>query len=776
MLTVNNIKKTYKIGEIETKALDDISVSFRDKEFVAVLGTSGSGKTTFLNIIGGLDRYDSGDLIIKGKSTKNFTLKEWDAYRNNSIGFIFQNYNLITHLSIISNVEMGMTLSGVGKKEKRRRALELLKSVGLENHLHKKPNQLSGGQMQRVAIARALANNPEILLCDEPTGALDTKTSKEIMELIKKLSKNRLVIIVTHNPDIAKKYSTRIIEFGDGRIISDSNETKTIAYDKKFSLKKTSMSFLTALSLSFNNLKTKKGRTFLTSFASSIGIIGIAVILSLSTGFQRKIDQFQSDAMSEFPIMISSEVTQVNMKQMNEAKSNLTDSLIGNGEYADGNKLILYDALENVVNHKNNMDDKFISYVKNIDPDISHMLGYVRLTSMNTITKKGDKYEAVSLSLNLESYKDMQNMSSMKNIGLITFPTTTSDKYPSYLEKNYELLEGTYPKEVTDLILVVDTKNRLDKETYAKLGFDETKEDINFKEIIGKEYKLIYNNEFYSKTPFNTFMPNTNYENMYNSKNLSLKIVGVVRKNKSANIGLLAPGICYSDKLDEEVIKVNKESDIVKAQNISDKNVFTSVDMLPDNKSMFLSTLGSDEAPYMVMIYPKDFESKDKVLSYLDKYKEPIVYTDLAQSISAMTKNIMDGITFVLIAFAAISLIVSLIMICIITYTSVLERTKEIGVLRALGARRIDITRVFNAETCILGLFSGVLGVAITYALTFPINALIKNVSGLTGVAMLNPLHALGLIILSTVLTVIGGYIPAFIASRKDPVISLRSE
>lgn len=786
MLELKNIKKTYHVGDIETKALDGISVAFREKEFVAILGTSGSGKTTCLNIIGGLDRYDSGEMSIKGKKTSDFKDKDWDAYRNNSVGFVFQSYNLIMHLSIVANVELGMTLSGVSAEEKHRRALEVLEQVGLKDHLHKKPNQLSGGQMQRVAIARALANNPEILLCDEPTGALDTATSIQIMELIKEVAKDRLVVMVTHNPDLAEKYADRIIRFQDGKIISDNHPHQERPKPDGFSLKKTSMSFWTALKLSFNNIRTKKGRTFLTSFASSIGIIGIAVILSLSTGFQTQIDEFQSNAMAEFPIVISKSAMEVDMESMKTMQENMKDQIMGTTEYADSDEVYLYDPSESTLMHTNVFTDDFIAYLNQVDPEICSGIGYTYIVSMNMLRDIDGEITPVSLQTSGSSQSSMMgNMSNgMSSMGLSSYPKQLGSEENDYLSKNYDLLAGDYPKSATDLVLVIDSKNRIDYNILKNLGFDtEEKESIDFSAIVGTELKIIANNDYYVKTQMGSFLPNTNYQTMYQAENnITVKISGIVRQKQDVKIGILGNGIAYSDELAQMVIETAKDSDIVKAQKESDKNVIQMNSMTEEEKEQFVSYLGGDTTPYMIMLYPKDFETKDSILSYLDSYNEgrenddQIVYTDLAGTMSDMTSGIMDGITIVLIAFAGISLVVSLIMICIITYTSVLERTKEIGILRALGARKKDITRVFDAETCILGVFSGVLGVVISWLLTFPINAILYRMTELSGVAHLQLIHAVILVAISTVLTVLGGHIPAKMASRKDAVEALRSE
>ena len=784
MLELQHIKKTYHVGDTETKALDDVSVAFREKEFVAVLGPSGSGKTTFLNIIGGLDRYDSGDLLIKGKHTSDFKDSDWDAYRNNSIGFVFQSYNLIGHLSIVANVELGMTLSGVPKEEKHRRALEVLEQVGLKDHLHKRPNQLSGGQMQRVAIARALANDPEILLCDEPTGALDTATSVQIMDLIQKLSAERLVIMVTHNPQLAEDYADRIIRFQDGHIISDTHPHQERPKPDGFHLKKTKMRFLTALNLSFNNIRTKKGRTFLTAFASSIGIIGIAVILSLSSGFRTTIDDFQTDAMAQFPIVISRQSAEVDMAAMMEQH---TQMLEDQDEEAPPEEIILTDPDSTIKMHTNRFTGEYLQYLKNIDPKICSSIGYTRIVSMNMVRKTDSGIIPVSFSSESKD-EDGQESSAMSGamsaIGLSSFPEQLDQEETSYLEKNYDLLAGQYPAAATDLVLVLDSDNTLNKNILENLGFDtEGKESFDFNDLIGAEFKIVSNNDFYSETPYGNYLPTQDYEAMYNSDSgITVRIAGIVRVKENAGIGILNTGIAYSDALSEQVAAMQQESDIVKAQQESSKNVMTMEELSEADKDSLLAVLGGDTTPYAIMLYPATFEQKDQVIQYLDDWNEgkstddAVVYTDMVETISSMTGDIMDGITVVLVAFAAISLVVSMIMICIIIYTSVLERTKEIGILRSLGARKKDITHVFDAETFILGLCSGQLGVAIAWLLTFPINSIIASMASLENVAHLQPLHALILVAISTVLTMLGGHIPARMASRKDAVEALRSE
>jgi putative ABC transport system permease protein len=789
MLELSHIRKSYKVGNNETKALNDISISFRDKEFVAILGTSGSGKTTFLNIIGGLDRCDSGELTIKGKKTKDFLDSDWDAYRNNSIGFIFQSYNLITHLSIVANVEMGMTLSGIPTNKKHKRAVDVLEQVGLKNHLYKKPNQLSGGQMQRVAIARALANDPEILLCDEPTGSLDTKTSMQIMDIIKEVAKDRLVIMVTHNPDIAKEYADRIIRFQDGTISEDSNPFNESHMDKAFILRKTSMKFITALMLSFNNIRTKIGRAFLTSFASSIGIIGIAAILSISTGFKSTIDDFQRDTISEFPIIISQTTSVHNAESIRTLRHEMMDNLLGYGEFPDTDEVYLYDPSVTRITHTNVFTDVFMTYLGSIDPKISNSIGYTRIVAMNMLRKKNDVIIPVTINTAFSSIADMKmpnmgSVSSIRGFGLATYPENLEKGDISFLEKNYDLLAGKYPNSATDLVLVIDSRNRIDFNILQNLGFDtESIGAIKFSDIVGTELKVISNDDYYTKTILGTFMPSLNYAAMFSSDlSITVKIVGIVRQKQDVSIGLLSTGVAYSDELSRLIIDRAVDSEIVKAQIDSSTNVITMLKMDEKAKEVFLSYLGGNKMPFIIMIFPNDFKTKDAVIRYLDDFNEnkeeaeQVIYTDLAGTISSMTSGIIDGITIVLIAFASISLVVSLVMIAIITYTSVLERTREIGILRALGARKKDITRVFDAETFILGIFSGVLGVVLAWLLTFPINLIIYKMTTLKDVADLQILHAIFLVTISTLLTVLGGHIPAKMASNKNAVDALRSE
>ncbi|NFI07412.1 ATP-binding cassette domain-containing protein [Clostridium botulinum] len=786
MLQIKGLKKVYTTGEFKQTALDGVSIDFRQSEFVAILGPSGSGKTTLLNMLGGLDQYDSGDMIINGLSTKKFGESDWDTYRNNSVGFIFQSYNLIPHLSIIDNVEMGMTLSGVPKSEKRQKATYVLEKVGLGNHIHKKPNQLSGGQMQRVAIARALANDPEIILADEPTGALDTQTSEQIMDLIKEIAKDKLVIMVTHNPELAEEYADRIVSFSDGKIVSDTNPFVSENNSNDYSPKKTSMNFLTALKLSGNNIVTKKWRTALTAFASSIGIIGVALVLSLSNGFNKQINEFEKDSLSNYPISIEQNSMSLGMSPSSKSKDKEKT------EFPNESMIYPYDSSKNAAVHANAISTEYVDYIKKINSSLINGISYTRNVNMNILKKQDGK--VVSMNTSAAAFS--------------TYPSKGDSFETDYLKSYYDVLAGNYPKNEKELVLVVDKYNQIDTNILEALGFSADSKNINFDSMIGTEYKLIYNDDYYAQSGkyFTVNGDTTNLENLYNNKSaVTLKISGIIRIKEDANVSNLSTGIVYSDQLAQDFIENAKNSKIVLAQkeakyNVMNGNLLTektstttaavhgapnmTTNITPniETKDDVLASLGATSSPTSISIYPVNFEAKDNITNYLDdwnkklKEEDQIVYTDMASMITSLTGNIMDGITIVLVAFAGISLVVSMIMIGIIIYISVLERTKEIGVLRALGARKKDITRVFSAETFIIGFCSGGLGIAITYLLTIPVNSILYKFTDLNNVAQLNPLHAIALVITSIVLTMIGGAIPSKMAAKKDPVIALRSE
>ena len=760
MLELKNINKIYKTNDLKQTALKNINVKFRKNEFVSILGPSGSGKTTLLNIIGGLDKYTSGDLIINGVSTKKYNDKDFDSYRNHKVGFVFQSYNLIPHQSALSNVELALTLSGVKKEERRKRAIDVLKRVGLEQHMHKRPNQMSGGQMQRVAIARALINNPDILLADEPTGALDSETSIQIMELLKNISKEKLVIMVTHNPELATIYSNRIIKILDGKIIDDSNpfdgEDKIINKGKN---KKTSMSFLTALSLSLNNLMTKKGRTILTSFAGSIGIIGIALILSLSNGFKVEIDNFEKKSLSQAPITITNTAMKSTIIEANNRE-----------KFPSGSNIYVEKDIMTSQVHKNIITSKYIEYIENLDKTNLSGVAYQKGTNLIIVNK---------------DYNGNYNLVSTLNSGVQSWsllPINPNGNENSVIDTMYDVLAGEIKNDEPGLVLQVDNKNQIYESVLEVLGL-ENKESLTFDDILNQELKLIINDDYYKQIG-DVFYPNSNLEELYNSNNsITIKVQAIIRGKEEQAMITNGSGFAYTNALTELVINNNKNSNIVKLQKEKDYNILTNMPFDENiTKDYILGYLGDDTIPVAICLYPKDFNTKEKIIEYLDNYnkelneEEQIQYTDMASMISSLSGGIMDAITVVLVAFSSISLVVSSIMIGIITYISVLERTREIGILRALGARAKDIKRVFNAETFIIGLVSGIIGIGITYLLNIPINMIIENISGLPNVAKLNIIHAITLIIISICLTVIGGAIPSRIASKKDPVVALRTE
>ncbi|NGZ77753.1 ABC transporter ATP-binding protein/permease [Saccharibacillus alkalitolerans] len=800
MLRLERISKRYTTGDFTQTALDKVSLTFRESEFVAILGPSGSGKTTCLNLIGGLDRYDEGDLLINGQSTKRFKDRDWDAYRNNSVGFVFQSYNLISHMSIVGNVEMGMTLSGISASVRRRKAEEVLERVGLKEHMHKKPGQLSGGQMQRVAIARALANDPDIILADEPTGALDTATSAQIMDLIREIAGDKLVVMVTHNPELAERYADRIVQFRDGQVVSDSNPPETGGETTDYMLKKTAMSYLTALKLSGRNIATKKWRTALTAFASSIGIIGIALILSLSNGFDKQISKYESGALSNFPVTISRTAANIDFTQPPPGTPGGDEVPLP--EFPQDRQVYPYNPAINTVLHANRITDEYLDYVNAIDPALLDGISFTRETNLNVLKRSADgEVSGVDPG----------------GAGFASYPSKPAGVGGSYLEQVYDVLAGGLPTEPTDLVLVVDGYNRIDASALEALGFDFGAPSIDFDRIVGATFKLVPNDLFYRSADGGLFerAAGPELDALYeNPKSVTLTVSGIIRKKRDSPMSTMDPGIAYSDELTEQFIADAQSSAVVRAQR--DNPAVNVIGGRPFNRAnpfsafggtgfgppgmggpssgsgvdpadattldQALSALGASSQPASVSLYPKDFNAKEDITAYLDAWnagketEDQVIYTDLAATVTRLSSGIMNGITIVLIAFASISLFVSLIMIGIITYISVLERTKEIGVLRALGARKKDITRVFNAETFIIGAASGLLGIAIAYLLTVPINAVLKSMTDLSGVAVLDPLHALALVVLSVALTVLGGFIPAKFASRKDPVAALRSE
>lgn len=895
MLELNDIKKDYVSGSTTVSALKGINLRFRDCEFVSILGQSGCGKTTMLNIIGGLDKYTSGDLKINGVSTKNYKDRDWDFYRNNSIGFVFQSYNLIPHQTVLSNVELALTLSGVSKAERKRRAIEALEKVGLGEQIHKKPNQMSGGQMQRVAIARALVNNPDILLADEPTGALDTETSIQIMELLKEISKDRLIIMVTHNPELAKDYSTRIVRLLDGVITDDSDPytledmeadirakeaVKVKASEKKNKKsgkkQKTSMSFFTALSLSFNNLMTKKTRTILTAFAGSIGIIGIAMILSISNGIQLYIDRVQRDTLSSYPITLQAESIDI---------SSMVTSMTGNSdsaEHEDKTKIYSNDIMGDMINTmvkevKSNNLSEFKKYIENGGSDIKSYVSDIQYSydvPLNIYMKDtSNGVEQLNPSTMFDSIygegatSTSSAMSSGMGMGMFSNSSVWNQLLGNQqvLDEQYDVLAGHWPENYNEVVLVTDKNNEVDDYTLYSLGLKdpeevrtlfkkmmvgesyETEKDISytFDEILDTEFKLVMPTDMYKYNDvtgtWDDYSKDDKYMTNVVNNGTDIKVCGIIRPNDDAVSTSISSGIGYTAKLTEYIIEEVKNSEIAKAQ-LADTSVdvFTGVpfdndrntEITMDDVNAYMATLSPEEStqmqamtsgmsddqilqlfsaslkarttdatldsnksklgitdldtPSQIDIYATDFDSKEKVQNIIKDYNKlqqddgkeenVINYTDYVGIMMSSVSTIINAISYVLIAFVAISLIVSSIMIGIITYISVLERTKEIGVLRSIGASKKDVSRIFNAETLIEGFVSGALGIVVTLLLCIPANALIKHLTDISNVAQLPVAGGVILIIISMFLTFIAGLIPAKLAAKKDPVVALRSE
>ncbi len=787
-LKLDNITKTYRSGETVT-ALKRISLGFRENEFISILGPSGCGKTTMLNIIGGLDQYDSGDLVINGLSTKKYKGSDWDAYRNRSIGFVFQSYNLIGHQSVLQNVEIALTLSGVSPSERKKRAKQALIEVGLEKHLKKKPNQLSGGQMQRVAIARALVNDPDIILADEPTGALDSHTSVQIMEILKEIAKTRLVIMVTHNAELADEYSTRIIKLLDGEIQSDSNpvdksETMLVATEEKKKLKKTSMSLWTATSLSFKNLLTKKGRTITTSFAGSIGIIGVALVLALSSGLSAYMSSMQTDTLSGFPITIGTTEQSFDMSGRNPmmGNQNATQSY---KEFPDSDEIYRYDSEANTTTHTNILDEGYITYIEGIQdelPDAVNTISYQSGVNMNLLAKGGDTVVAYDTG----RQGSMGAMAGMAGMGRNSYWQEMPEN-KDFILSLYDLVgeKSSLPAAANEVAIVVDEYNRINNGFFEKLGIKE-KDSYNVSDFVGKTLlKVVYNDDYYTEqngiyTPASA----SDYETLYHSdNNVALTVVGILRIKEDAASSYFSEGLVYTSDLTDLVVKNAKNSKIALSQIDSDNDVLTGAMFADDEaKEASLLSLGADTTPTGINIYPVDFEAKEKIKEYLDDYnvdkadEDQVIYSDMAETISDITGTLLDTVSYVLIGFAAISLLVSTIMIGIITYVSVIERTKEIGILRSVGARKKDISRVFNAETLIVGFTAGTIGVVLSYLISIPINAVIERLVNIEGIAVLSPVHAIVLIAGSMLLTLIAGFFPSRMAAKKDPVVALRTE
>lgn len=870
MLKLENIKKDYITGDTAVHALKGVSVEFRKSEFVSILGQSGCGKTTLLNIIGGLDRYTSGELYIGGRATSDFRDRDWDNYRNHSVGFIFQSYNLIPHQSVLSNVELALTLTGVPRAERRRRAAEALEKVGLADQINKKPNEMSGGQMQRVAIARALVNDPEILLADEPTGALDSETSVQIMELLKEISKDRLVIMVTHNPELAKQYSTRIIRLLDGNITDDTmpysgdEEEKT----EKKSGRRPSMSFLTALSLSLNNLMTKKARTFLTAFAGSIGIIGIALILSLSNGVNAYIARVEEETLSSYPITI---------EQAGMDVSQLVSDLMGKnepgGDREDGriySNNIMTEMMSTMVNgiSANNLSElkKHIEKTSSFSDNTSE-IEYKYSTVMNIYDEKGNRvnpntvFSTVFPEGQSSGSGNMQMSSSFSN----TEVWTRLFENKEFLKKQYDVIAGRMPEKYNEIVLAVDKNNQISDYALYSLGLKDSAEleemmkkaqagekieptaevSYTYDDILGLKFKLLCNTDYFEKNADGTWSDKTE-DSLYVSSRLSsaaedITVVGIIRPADSSVANQTSGFVGYPESLMEHLINKVNDSEIVKAQKADpEKNVFTGRPFETDADNMtyeqltaYIATLPEKEQaeyhayinqmtaagkteeqiteqfkaaikqknnnstydgnlklmgvssldePSVINIYPKDFEAKEKISDLITEYNkgvkdtEKITYTDYIGLMLSSVTTIINAISYILIAFVSISLIVSSIMIGIITYISVLERTKEIGVLRAMGASKKDVSRVFNAETLIVGFAAGAIGILITLLLLIPINAVIAAVTDISGLAVLPFAGGAALVIISMLLTLISGLFPSRVAAKKDPVTALRSE
>ena len=846
MLKLNNIKKNYETGNETVKALKGINIEFRQSEFVSILGPSGCGKTTLLNIIGGLDHYTSGDLIIDGISTKKYKDRDWDTYRNHRIGFVFQNYNLITHQSVLSNVELALTLSGVDKTTRRKKAIEVLEKVGLKDQMYKKPNQMSGGQMQRVAIARALVNDPDILLADEPTGALDTKTSEQIMEILKDISKDRLIIMVTHNPELAQKYSTRIINLLDGEITSDSkpyNSKKENKSKEKDDNKKTSMSFLTALNLSLNNLMTKKGRTILTAFAGSIGIIGIALILSISNGVQQYITNVEEETLTSYPLTVQEETVEI---------SDLITTLQPDAdkEVHDDGKIYSNDVMTEMMSTmsakvKSNNLEAFKSFIESDETNIKDYTSAISYSyNLNLQIYKDDTEEIVQVNPNSVLDEIGMNMGEMQSSFVSTDVFTEMFDSQEMNEQMYDLVAGSWPTEYNEVVLVIDENNEISDFTLYALGLKDSSElsemyqnilngtpfeveqtSYEIDDLLNLKFKFILNSDYYAKE--NGIWVDKRSDEEYMQELLEnaeeLVITGIIKPNEESVIASTAGGILYLKDLKEYVINKINESSIAKEQlENPDINVFTGrefsdeefdINSLTPAELAYLQSLNPTEMaqvienyekqagasyddvlsqigvidldkPSAINIYPKDFESKDAIVDIINDYnteqqnndleENVINYSDIVGVMMSGISTIIDVISYVLMAFVSISLIVSSIMIGIITYISVLERTKEIGILRAIGASKKDISRVFNAETFIEGLIAGIMGILITLLLTIPINMLIKRLANISNVAILPVGGAIILVIISVLLTTIAGLIPARMASKKDPVEALR--
>ena len=877
MLKLVDIKKDYKVAAGTVHALKGVSLSFRPNEFVCILGASGCGKTTLLNIIGGLDQYTSGDLIIQGRSTKNFKDRDWDVYRNHRIGFVFQSYNLIPHQTVLGNVELALTISGVSREERKKRAEEALRRVGLGNELDKKPNQLSGGQMQRVAIARALVNDPDILLADEPTGALDSNTSVQIMDLIKEIAGERLVIMVTHNPELAESYASRIVRLKDGLVESDSDPYDDETEPKQEEVReRAKMSFLTSLALSFRNLLTKKGRTILTSVAGSIGIISVCLVLALSNGFNNYIRKTEEDMLSYYPITVSE--SSFDLASVMTSFTSVEDmpdlSQLGDKVYIDS----FLTGLANGMATTNNISENYVNYLEGMDPSWYSEIQYSHgakladnlfLQAETFPTGDNSTTELTTRSLNnlkskyiadlmayASQYSSLVGFADYFTNVVAVMPGTSDDSnlgYGEYVFSQYDVVAGHFPENVNEVVLVVGQNNQVTDLTLAQLGLleedrfmelfnlgtedkDEVEEGtdrIDYSEILGKSYTLFFNDALYTKDESWNQMAYMSGEYAFTyqgqrqndafqaaeGEGINLQISGILRLKEGLSYGCLASGLNLTEKTALAYIEGNRDSEIVQWMQSDDAcfsirgttlylmpaetealmDAFTLYDFMGSNiyvaqlPDTAVKTLGGSDGVSRVAIYANDFDHKEEVLAYLDEWNDrcenggsyggisleegdKITYTDTVGTLMGIMQTMIDIITYVLVAFTAISLIVSSVMIGIITYVSVVERVKEIGVLRALGARKQDVRNLFNAETFIIGLAAGLIGIGIAYALSAVISLILEGLTGIAGIASLPVTSAIVMVCVSVALTLVSGLIPAQSAAKKDPVIALRTE
>ena len=772
MLQLKDIVKKYNTGGTEVEVLKKVNISFRESEFVSILGASGSGKTTLLNIIGGLDKYSSGDMLLMGRSTKEFTDRDWDSYRNGTIGFVFQSYNLIGHLSVIENVKLALSISGESNKENDIKAKKALEDVGLGDHLYKKPNQLSGGQMQRVAIARALVTNPKVILADEPTGALDSKTSVQIMELIKEISKEKLVIMVTHNPELARKYSDRIVSVKDGEIIEDTKPYIEQEGNNGYELKKTAMAFSSAIKSSFKNLLTKKFRSLMTVVASSIGIISIGLVLAISSGMDKYIKTMQNENLSSMPITISSNQINFGIGEDNNTSDSSEENLVPKSRRDVHKNLYSEDALGN--------GETFIKYIQENAKDYYSAIDFAKGYKIKALTKntKGDIVDVkMDGQDNFRGNTIFSVLPEDKNLIMNQFEIVKS------LEQNFE-----YPKG-DEVVLFTAKNNEIDKNVLKALGYSENAK-VKYEDILGKEFSIVDNNNYYTKVE-NRFVPATVDEKMYNA-GTKVKIVAIAKAKDSFTVPQFTLG--YTKKLQDSLLSKEVPSDIVKEQEKDkSKNILTNTKMDNEVATEVLSGLGANTEPSSILIYPKTFNDRDKIANTISEYnkkvaekygagtedynKYSITYSDMAKQMTSIMSQMINTITLILTAFAGISLVVSSIMIGILTYVSVVERTKEIGILRAIGARKKDITRIFIAEAGLIGFVSGAVGVIVSSGLALPISKTIAKALKIDNFsAGLDLKSAVGLILLSVILTLIASVIPSRMAAKKDPVEALRTE